>query len=310
MRHSARMERVTDAPPALPRDVAAELLGRWREPHRHHHGERHLREVLAAVDLLAEAGEDLTAVRLATWFHDAVYAGRPDDEERSAQLARDRLTAAGLDEPLVDEVVRLVLLTRTHDPEPADRAGALLSDADLSVLGADPDRYAAYVAGVRREHAHVDADGWRAGRGRVLRDLLGRKPLFHNVPGRQQWEPRARANLAAELADLTDTEHQQRAEGATVIIVSGSLHVAPDHRDAYVADCAPVVTQARDTAGCLDFAISADAVDPTRINVYERWESREAVETFRGSGPGGDQTAAITSADVTQYEVGSAESLT
>lgn len=41
------------------------------------------------------------------------------------------------------------------------------------------------------------------------------------------------------------------------------------------------VEQGRRAAGCLDIAISADLIDPGRINIFERWESQEAVETFR-----------------------------
>jgi len=190
-------------PNTLPPDVAAALLARWREPHRRHHDERHLTEVLAAIGSLAGPSDDTEAVELAAWFHDAVYAGRPDDEERSAQLARDELTTTGVDTVLVDEVVRLVLLTRDHDPQPGDRSGALLCDADLSVLGADPQRYADYVAAVRAEYAHVDDADWRTGRARVLRDLLALDPLFRTTQGRERWQAAARTNLTAELRDLS-----------------------------------------------------------------------------------------------------------
>jgi quinol monooxygenase YgiN len=88
-----------------------------------------------------------------------------------------------------------------------------------------------------------------------------------------------------------------------MIIVAGQLQVEPGERDAYLADCAEVVRTARRTAGCLDFAVSADLVEPGRINVFERWESMAAVEAFRGSGPSGAQQQAITSAAVAQYEV-------
>ena len=190
-------------PASLPPELADGLLERWREPHRRHHDERHLTEVLAAIALLAEPGDDTEAVQLAAWYHDAVYAGRPDDEERSAALARQQLESAGAGPALVDEVVRLVLLTRDHDPQPRDRAGALLSDADLSVLGADARRYADYVAAVRTEYAHVDDAGWRTGRSAVLRGLLALDPLFRTQAARGRWEQRARANLAAELRDLS-----------------------------------------------------------------------------------------------------------
>ena len=55
--------------------------------------------------------------------------------------------------------------------------------------------------------------------------------------------------------------------------------------------------------GCLDFAISTDAIVPGRINVFERWESAATVERFRGSGPGDEQGAAIRAASVAEYDV-------
>ena len=64
-----------------------------------------------------------------------------------------------------------------------------------------------------------------------------------------------------------------------------------------------VVEQARRTAGCLDFTITADLIDPGRVNIFERWESRTAVETFRSSGPSDDQGAAMLSASVAEYDV-------
>jgi predicted metal-dependent HD superfamily phosphohydrolase len=143
------------------------------------------------------------AVLLAAWFHDAVYDGSPDAEERSAQLAERELTAAGCAEALVAEVARLVRLTAGHDPEPGDARGAVLCDADLAILAAPPERYAEYVAGVRREYAQLDDATFRAGRAAVLRDLGGRERLFRTATGRQLWEDAARANIEAELRELT-----------------------------------------------------------------------------------------------------------
>jgi len=88
-----------------------------------------------------------------------------------------------------------------------------------------------------------------------------------------------------------------------VIIVAGHITVDPQQRESYLAGCVTVVEQARATAGCLDFAISADLVEPDRIDVFERWHSRAAVEAFRGSGPSDEQAAAILSASVAEYEV-------
>jgi quinol monooxygenase YgiN len=94
------------------------------------------------------------------------------------------------------------------------------------------------------------------------------------------------------------------------VIVAGHLIVDAAGRDEYLAGCREVVRQARLAAGCLDFAISPDSLDPARINIFEHWASQADAETFRGSGPSDDQSGAMTSASVTEYDVAAARSLT
>ncbi len=86
------------------------------------------------------------------------------------------------------------------------------------------------------------------------------------------------------------------------IIVAGHLTIDTDDRDSYLRTCETVVQTARHTDGCLDFAISADLVDPTRINVYERWRDRPALEAFRDQGPADDQMSTLIAIDVGEYQ--------
>ncbi len=88
-----------------------------------------------------------------------------------------------------------------------------------------------------------------------------------------------------------------------MIIVTGHLIVRADARDAYLAGCRADVEAGRAADGCLDFALSPDLLDPRRINVVERWQSRAAVEAFRGEGVGDDQSATILSASVVECDV-------
>jgi quinol monooxygenase YgiN len=62
-----------------------------------------------------------------------------------------------------------------------------------------------------------------------------------------------------------------------------------------------VVERARRAAGCLDFTITADPIDPGRVNIFERWESQAARETFRSSGPDKEQRAAMLTVAVQEY---------
>ncbi|MCO1654232.1 putative quinol monooxygenase [Pseudonocardia humida] len=90
-----------------------------------------------------------------------------------------------------------------------------------------------------------------------------------------------------------------------MLIIAGHLAVDPAERDAYVADCRPVVELAREAPGCRDFALTADSVDPGRIDVYERWDTEAELEAFRGSGPDAGTAARILDAEVSRYVIAS-----
>ncbi|WP_433264722.1 HD domain-containing protein [Micromonospora vinacea] len=183
-----------------------QLIVRWREPHRHYHTLAHLTAVLDVVDQHADLAARADLVRLAAWFHDAVYDPRAagDANERdSAALAESVLTGLGVPAPTVTEVRRLVLLTAGHTVAPGDRDGALLCDADLAVLAAPPARYEGYAAAIRREYAHVPEPAFRAGRAAVLTGLLALPALFRSPPLASRWEEPARDNVRRELTALT-----------------------------------------------------------------------------------------------------------
>ena len=70
-----------------------------------------------------------------------------------------------------------------------------------------------------------------------------------------------------------------------MVIVAGHITVDPEQRESYLAGSMSIVEKARRADGCLDFAITADLLDPGRVNLFERWESQAVVETFRRSAP-------------------------
>jgi predicted metal-dependent HD superfamily phosphohydrolase len=180
----------------------AALVAAWSEPHRRYHDLGHLAAVLGLVGELGGAAADPDAVRLAAWYHDAVYdPERTDNEQVSAERARAGLRGLVPDER-IDEVARLVLLTAGHDPEPDDANGAVLADADLAVLAGPPDAYAAYASAVRAEYGHLSDAEFTAGRVAILERLLALPTLYRLPAVTDEWTPRARANLTAELTLL------------------------------------------------------------------------------------------------------------
>lgn len=187
-----------------PAPYADDLLRRWQEPQRRYHTLTHLTAVLDHVDVLETYADDPDVVRLAAWFHDAVYLpDRSENEDRSARLAERALPEAGVSPRRTAEVARLVRLTTTHDPGADDRDGQVLCDADLAILAAPPAAYAAYTAAVREEYGFVPTDAFREGRSAILRQLLELPRLFRTPYGEREWEATARYNLASELEMLS-----------------------------------------------------------------------------------------------------------
>lgn len=67
-----------------------------------------------------------------------------------------------------------------------------------------------------------------------------------------------------------------------MIIIAGHTETRDvSERDAAVAGFAKMVERARQQDGCLDFAISADAVDERRVNLFERWRDEAALKAWR-----------------------------
>ena len=184
-----------------------ELVDCYREPHRRYHTTEHLAHVLDVIDLLEAEAEQPDAVRYAAWFHDAVYEIGADtkltNEERSARLAEAVLRELGTPKEFVAEVGRLVRRTADHRIGPGDRNGAVLCDADLSILGGSAADYQRYAAQVRAEYQQIPGPQFRSGRTTILRDLLDRPAIYRTPRARELFEAAARENLVAEIARLT-----------------------------------------------------------------------------------------------------------
>lgn len=66
-----------------------------------------------------------------------------------------------------------------------------------------------------------------------------------------------------------------------MIIIAGYTLAAPGTRDAAVRNFAEMVERARVYDGCLDLAISADTVDPDRVNIFELWRDQQSLDAWR-----------------------------
>jgi len=143
----------------------AELERLYEEPQRHYHTLRHPLELFRSLRPLEQQFERPDAVFWAVWFHDCVYDPREsDNEEQSAELARTLL--GRLEPDLLEHIVGLILSTKTHRALELD--GKFLIDADLSILGSSPQRYANYARAIRKEYGFVPLEAYCTGRATVL----------------------------------------------------------------------------------------------------------------------------------------------
>ena len=173
----------------------AELQARYREPHRAYHTLQHLDECLDSLARERSHAQRPAEIALALWFHDAIYdVNRHDNEERSADWARQALLAAGAPADAAERVRALVMATR-HEAQPQQADAQLLVDLDLSILGAPAPRFAEYERQIRIEYAHVPPDVFEPRRRRILGAFLAREPLYLTPSIRAQREAQARLNL-------------------------------------------------------------------------------------------------------------------
>ncbi|WP_410639917.1 hypothetical protein [Amycolatopsis sp. lyj-346] len=188
-------------------DAWPRLAARYAEPHRRYHTLTHAAAVARDSAWLAEGlgATERAVVAVAAWTHDVVYDAKPGEDERaSAAWAREALE--GVADAHVERVEGLILTTIEHDAPPDDLLATALLDADLAILGASEEQYAAYARGVREEYAKYPDDVWCEGRIAVLERLLSR-PLYRSETARTRWASAAGKNLTAELT------HWRRARG-------------------------------------------------------------------------------------------------
>lgn len=191
-------------------EAGSRLLRRWENPARHFHDIRHLVELLTRVDELQQETRLPHCVRLAAWYHGAVFASDAEsayaarggeDEDASAEFARLELRELGLPEAKIDAVATMVHGLSRHAMAAESPDAAVLSDADLAILAADPQRYKSYLHDVRAEYAEIPEDRFLRSRREIVKKLLGRERLYTSPLG-ANWESQARQNLTAELARL------------------------------------------------------------------------------------------------------------
>lgn len=187
--------------PAL-RQVYSELLKRYAEPHRYYHTQQHLTECFANIREILHLAQHPPEVKIALWFHDAIYDTRAtDNEQRSAAWAQDVVHRFCAPAEVAQRLYELIMFTR-HAIEPVGVDAQVLVDADLSILGVHPERFSEYERQVRAEYGWVPEPLFRQRRATILRGFLSRQHIYTTLPFQARYETQARKNIAYSLLQL------------------------------------------------------------------------------------------------------------
>ena len=199
-------------PPEAIRSAGELLIERWSTPDRRFHNLRHLIDMLARVDELAEESHNPDIMRVACWYHGCVFSSDAEDVSRgnggedetaSAAFAEADLHHLGVPMETVKRVCSLIVNLKRHMLDEHDIDAQALIDADLGTLAVDPQTYAEYVRLLREEYSHIPMEEYLRGRLTIVSRLLDREHLFHSPLG-ERWEHAARENLSAEQRRLKE----------------------------------------------------------------------------------------------------------
>jgi predicted metal-dependent HD superfamily phosphohydrolase len=200
------------------------LYDLYRESHRAYHNINHIYELMKLLDRFPLVVTNAHAVRMAIFFHDAIYdIGGPhgDNERRSADLWQTfsnevrTLLLEGIGvihrdsifhEDTSRAIHRWIMATVGHDGlEEGDTDGKYFSSIDLCVLGKKRRGYELYAAYIRREYSSIPEHLYREKRAEVLEGFLRRDRIYDTEALHTAFELQARDNLQWEVSVLRDT---------------------------------------------------------------------------------------------------------
>lgn len=171
---------------------------------RYYHTLQHLDQLLAEILMVKDDLSDLNIVLFALFYHDAIYdVLRTDNEGRSASLAGQRMQSLGVPKEKIQLSRQHILSTKTHRLSENPDSN-FFTDADLSILGKDPETYKIYNHQIRLEYSIYPDQVYFPGRKKVLEHFLQMDNIFKTVPFRDKYEQQARRNIAGELRSFNN----------------------------------------------------------------------------------------------------------
>jgi predicted metal-dependent HD superfamily phosphohydrolase len=189
------------APVQLQHEYWNEIQSAYTAPGRHYHNLNHIEYMMEKAGEYQEQIHDIDALKFSVFYHDIVYdTNRNDNEERSAQIARDRLEKLTIPEEKIARCESQILATKSHK-RTRDKDTNYLLDFDLAYLGESPSLYREYSANIRKEYAQFPDALFKQGRTKALEHFLKMDRIFKTEEFYNKYEKQARENIRSELKD-------------------------------------------------------------------------------------------------------------
>lgn len=179
------------------------LREKYSEKSRYYHNLSHVNALLNLFESLAGKIQDRNALKFAIWFHDVIYdTKRNDNEEESARLASEMLKRLQVNQETIENVLKMILATKTHTGRNLSDDAKLFLDMDLSILGTSDEIYKEYSKAIREEYSRVSESMYRSGRKTILMSFLQREKIYLTNEMEVRYEEKARENINNEIKSL------------------------------------------------------------------------------------------------------------
>ena len=181
-----------------------EIAAHYSQKNRAYHNLTHLQNMFQELEQYESQIEDVDVLRFSIWYHDLIYnALKKDNEERSADFAKNILSQTTLAADRIERCYQQILSTKIHQPKGLTTIDdQLMIDFDLEILSRDWESYKTYCQQIRKEYWMYPGPLFRKGRKQAMKHFLERPSIYQSSFYQEEKEGQARANIQRELTEL------------------------------------------------------------------------------------------------------------
>lgn len=179
-----------------------EIVTYYSQEQRYYHNFKHLKDLSLELASVQHKIQHWDVILFTLYYHDIIYnTSNNDNEEKSAELAAQRMQEIGVDRCDIERCRQQILATKGHAAQ-ADSDTNYFTDADLSILGKSPTEYASYCSNIRKEYSNYPYSLYQQGRKKVVQHFLSMGKIFKTKVFYDKYEEQAKQNLSHELKSL------------------------------------------------------------------------------------------------------------